>query len=74
MNKVVYPIKEIEGRLKLKIPLRVRNPINGKEFSIMALLDTGADTCTFPSIISRTLGLVYNDESRKDKGTKGISG
>lgn len=70
MNQVTYPIKEIDGRLKLKIPIKIINPQNKKSFPVMALLDTGADTCIFPSMISRTIGLEYNESSKRKNGTR----
>lgn len=75
MNKAVYPFhKSQNGKLKPKIPIRVVNFDTGEKVSTLAMIDTGADACTFPSMITLTIGHKLDDVSLREKGTVGVSG
>lgn len=75
MNKQSYSFhKTTDGRFKLKVPIRVVNLENGKSILTLATIDTGADHCTFPSMITLNIGLFLDEQSKSQKGTRGISG
>lgn len=75
MNKVSYQITRNKfDRQKPKVPIRLTNPLNGESLTVLALVDSGSDCCTLPSMVSRTLGLDLDSESKSEKGTRGISG
>ena len=75
MNKQSYPFhKTLDGRFKLKVPIRVVNLETGKSIPTLAIIDTGADHCTFPSMITLNIGLSLDEKSKSQKGTRGISG
>ena len=75
MNKYSYPfVKEKNKKVKPKIPIRVINFHTGQSIHTIALLDTGADSCTFPSMITLSVGYKLTPESLREKGTFGISG
>ena len=75
MNKYTYPLEKGDGGfLRPKVPIRIVNYNTGKSIPTLAMIDTGADCCTFPSMITLTVGHRLDKESRKEKGTRGISG
>ncbi|WP_111682480.1 hypothetical protein [Winogradskyella tangerina] len=75
MNKYTYPFRKGEnGILRPKIPIRIINYNTNKAIHTLAMIDTGADCCTFPSMITMNVGHKLDNESKKEKGTRGISG
>tara|TARA_R110002049_G_scaffold289547_1_gene472433 strand:- start:67 stop:492 length:426 start_codon:yes stop_codon:yes gene_type:complete len=75
LNSHTYPLhKEKNGVFRPKIPVRIVNFDTGKSIPILALIDTGADSCTFPSMVTLTLGYDLTEENKKIKGTRGVSG
>lgn len=75
MKSQKYQFTQLEnGKQKPKIPVNVINHSTGQKLRVFALLDTGADSCTFPSMITRTIGYRLDAKSKCEKGTRGISG
>jgi len=75
LNTVTYQaVISKNGVIKPKIPVKIVHPSTGVGICVLALLDTGADNCTFPSMVSRTIGLEINDNYKAKNGSVGISG
>jgi len=63
-----------KAKAQAKIPIRITNPENNRSVPAFALIDTGADMCTFPLMISMSLGLPFDEKHKSKFGTVGISG
>lgn len=76
MSSSSYKFVKTSARAKAqaKIPIRITNSSNGISVPAFALIDTGADSCTFPLMISMSLGLPYDSSHKSKHGTVGISG
>ena len=75
MNKASYPIhKSKKDHFTLKVPIRLVNLETGQSLNLIGRIDTGSDYCNFPSMISRTIGLVLDEKSLCEYGSRGISG
>ena len=70
----IYPFQKFEGGIiRPWINVKIVNPINNKEVSVMALLDTGADHCVFPQFVCERLGIDLKDKNAPQEEMQGLA-